>query len=190
MILLRHGEGTWNLHFHEVRIDAGIHDPPLTATGRLQARAAAERLAGGGFSRLLTSPYRRTLETASCIAVRLGLDMEVEPLVRERCAFSCDQGSPASTLAKDWPTLDFSGLDEIWWGRRIESQAALEARARAFLDRVAEAPDRAATIVVTHWGFIRAVTGRAIGNAEAVRFLPEGPRSETPGREPGPARGS
>ncbi|MEZ5865217.1 MAG: histidine phosphatase family protein [Geminicoccaceae bacterium] len=94
--------------------------------------AAAERLVGAGFRRLLASPYRRTLETASRIADRLGLDIEVEPLVRERCAFSCDQGSPASVLARDWPMLDFGGLEEIWWGWRIESQASLEARAGVF----------------------------------------------------------
>lgn len=189
MILLRHGEGTWNPYFHEVRIDAAIHDPELTETGHLQARAAAERLAGGGFRRLLASPYRRTLETAARIAERLGLDIEVEPLVRERCAFSCDQGSPASVLARDWPMLDFGGLEEIWWGRRIESQASLEGRAGAFMRRMAEAPDVAATVVVTHWGFIRALTGQAIGNAEQVRFMPggpirpaEGPEAEARGR--------
>lgn len=182
MILLRHGEGTWNTVFHAARVDAGIHDPALTQTGHAQAMAAAERLAGEGCRRLLASPYRRTLETASRIADRLGLDIEVEPLVRERCAFSCDQGSPTSVLARDWPMLDFGGLDEIWWGRRIESQASLEARAGLFLRRMAEASDLAATIVVTHWGFIRAVTGQAIGNAEQVRFMPNGPGAERPGQ--------
>ncbi len=170
MILVRHGEGWWNTHFHKARIDAAIPDPGLTETGREQARLAADRLAEHGITRLIASPYRRTLETALVIAERLGLDIEVEPLVRERCAFSCDQGSPASELARLWPALDFSGLDEIWWGRRIESQASIDRRSRTFALAMAETADWQAAAVVSHWGFIRASTGRSLGNAELVRW--------------------
>ena len=174
MILVRHGEGFWNTHFHKSRIDAAIADPVLTETGRNQARLAAERLQEHGIRRLIASPYRRTLETAMIIAERLGLDIEVDPLVRERCAFSCDQGSPASALAGLWPAIDFSGLEEIWWGRRIESQASIERRSRAFALSMARTDDRQAAAVVSHWGFIRAATGRSLGNAELVRWTVSG----------------
>ncbi len=170
MILVRHGEGLWNTHFHASRIDAAIPDPVLTETGRAQARSAAERLRQHGVRRLVTSPYRRTLETAVIIAERLGLDIEVDPLVRERCAFSCDQGSPASLLARLWPALDFSGLEEIWWGRRIESQLSIERRSRQFALAMARAGDWRQVAVVSHWGFIRASTGANLGNAELVRW--------------------
>lgn len=181
MILLRHGEGLWNCHFDDSRIDAAIHDPGLTERGREQVLAAAERLAGAGSRRLIASPYRRTLETAGILARRLGLDIEVEPLVRERCAFSCDQGSPVSLLRQDWPGIDFSGLDEYWWGRRIESQASIDRRARTFARRITEQADWQAALVVSHWGFIRAATGQAIGNAEHVRFIPALERPEAEG---------
>ncbi len=170
MILVRHGEGLWNTHFHTTRIDAAIPDPALTATGREQARLAADRLREHGVRRLVASPYRRALETALIIAERLGLDIRVDPLVRERCAFSCDQGSPASVLAGLWPDLDFSDLDEIWWGRRIESQASVEARSRRFAQAMRAAADWRHVAVVSHWGFIRAATGLAVGNAELVRW--------------------
>lgn len=181
MILLRHGEGSWNCHFHDCRIDAAIHDPRLTERGREQVAAAAERLAGAGIGRLVASPYRRTLESAAIVAGRLGLDIEVDPLVRERCAFSCDQGSPASLLRQEWPGIDFSRLEEHWWGRRIESQASIEARVRAFAQRITRSADWRATLVVSHWGFIRASTGRAIGNAEHVRFIPAIERAQAEG---------
>jgi broad specificity phosphatase PhoE len=181
VILVRHGEGLWNTHFHNVRIDAAIPDPVLTETGRDQARRAADRLREHNASRLIASPYRRTLETAVIIAERLGLDIKVEPLVRERCAFSCDQGSPASVLAGLWPDLDFSGLDELWWGRRIESQASIERRSRTFAEAMARRADWPSTAVVSHWGFIRASTGRSLGNAELARW-------ETSGRETAFAR--
>jgi broad specificity phosphatase PhoE len=170
VILVRHGEGLWNTHFHASRIDAAIPDPGLTATGRRQAATAAERLRRHPVDRLVVSPYRRTLETALIIAERLGLDISVDPLVRERCAFSCDQGSPASTLAKLWPAIDFSELDEIWWGRRIESQASLNERVRRFASAMLATADWRRVAVVSHWGFIRASTGETLGNAELVRW--------------------
>ena len=44
MILLRHGQTVFNLHFSKTRIDPGVPDPPLTPLGETQAREAAERL--------------------------------------------------------------------------------------------------------------------------------------------------
>jgi broad specificity phosphatase PhoE len=185
VILVRHGEGAWNTYFHDTRIDAAIPDPALTDRGREQARLAADRLRGHDVRRLVASPYRRTLETASIIAERLGLDIRVDPLVRERCAFSCDQGSPASVLAGLWPAIDFSGLEEIWWGRRIESQRSVETRSRRFALAMARLDDWRHVAVVSHWGFIRASTGASLGNAELVRWdiMDQGPPV---GAAPGP----
>lgn len=82
MILwVRHGQSTWNvldrLQGHEL-------SPPLTELGRAQAAAAAETLADRGVVRLLSSPAVRALETAQIIAARLGLEVEVEPLLLEK----------------------------------------------------------------------------------------------------------
>lgn len=170
MLLVRHAQSEWNLHFGPSRIDPGIFDPPLTEQGVEQAHAVAAELRGKGIRRILASPYQRTLQTAAIIARELGLPIAVEPLVRERCAFSCDQGSPASTLARLWPQLDFGALEERWWGNLIESNDSLRARAGRFLARAAEMPDRDETAVVSHWGFIRCVTGQEVGNTGAVRL--------------------
>ena len=119
MILLRHGQSEFNLHFTATRRDPGIVDPKLTPLGHEQAEAAAVTLASAGIERIIASPYTRALETATPIARTLGLPIHVNPIVRERYAFSCDVGSPISKLAADWPHLDFAGLDEVWVaGRR------------------------------------------------------------------------
>lgn len=170
MIIVRHAESEWNRYFGRLAIDPGIADPPLTPKGRLQAAEAAERLAGMKIARIIASPYRRTIETARIIGDILGLDITIEPLVRERCAFSCDQGTPPAELAADWPGIDFSMLEEVWWGGRIESQDAIEARGRAFLAASAGLPDRDRVAVVSHWGFIRAITGQSVGNAHILRL--------------------
>ena len=45
MILIRHGQSEFNLHFSATRIDPGIPDPKLTPLGEAQAEAAAMSLA-------------------------------------------------------------------------------------------------------------------------------------------------
>src|SRR5450432_4224363 len=67
MILLRHGQSYFNLHFNQTRVDPGIEDPELTPLGVQQADAAAARLAGTAVTRIIVSPYTRALQTAQPI---------------------------------------------------------------------------------------------------------------------------
>lgn len=170
MLLVRHAQSEWNLHFGRSRIDPGIPDPDLTVEGLRQAAALVESLRRHEVTRLLCSPYRRALRTASIVAEALGLPVAVEPLVRERCAYSCDQGSEATALAADWPGLDFSHLPAAWWGHGIESHESLAARCAAFRDKAAAMDDRHRVAVVSHWGFIRCLTGQEVDNSAIVRL--------------------
>ena len=68
MILARHGQSLFNVHYARTRCDPGIPDPALTEEGRRQAEALAETLRRQGVRRLIASPYTRALETASIIA--------------------------------------------------------------------------------------------------------------------------
>jgi len=63
LVLLRHGESTWNL---ENRF-TGWHDVPLSETGRVEARRAGElmRDAGLSFDVAHTSLLRRAIETVN-----------------------------------------------------------------------------------------------------------------------------
>ncbi|MFO1075223.1 MAG: histidine phosphatase family protein [Geminicoccaceae bacterium] len=169
-LLIRHAESAWNVHFSASRIDVGLFDPPLTPVGIGQARAAVERLRALGLRRLVTSPYRRTLETASILAQALDLVIEIDPIVRERCAFSCDQGSSPEALAAAWPTLDFGRLEPCWWGGTIESWPSIQARAEAFRATLRARADREEVGVVSHWGFIRALTGAELHNTDFIRL--------------------
>jgi broad specificity phosphatase PhoE len=170
MILLRHGQSRFNAVFNLTRIDPEIPDAPLTETGQAQALAAASRLAGRGLRRIVSSPYTRALQTASIVAELLELPITVDPLVGERAALSCDIGTPARELVLAWPGLDLSHLPERWWPELEESEAALQARAETFRARMAGIEDRHAVLVVSHWGFIRALTGREAANCEIVAY--------------------
>lgn len=172
MILLRHGQSEFNLHFTATRLDPGIVDPRLTPLGHEQARAAAAALAGEGIERIIASPYTRALETAAPIAAALGVPVIVNPIVRERYAFSCDIGSPISHLARDWPHHDFSHIDEIWWPQIEEPADGILARAALFRAEMAALPNWANTLVVSHWGFILSLTGTSAMNGTWLRCDP------------------
>lgn len=174
MILIRHGQSEFNAIYGPTRRDPGIPDPRLTPTGRRQAEAAASALLGRGIRRLISSPYTRALETAAIIAATIDVSVSIEPLVRERFAFSCDIGQHPHHLARRWPELDFAALALSWWskGEEEESEAALGLRAQRFRRQHADTPDWQHVAVVTHWGFIRALTGREPTNGELVPFDP------------------
>lgn len=178
MIVLRHGQSEFNRHFTATRRDPGIADPPLTPLGREQAEAAARALRPAGVGRIIVSPYTRALATAAPIARALGAPVVVNPIVRERYAFSCDIGTPRSELALAWPGHDFSALDEIWWPAMAESADAVVHRAALFRAEMTALPDWADALVISHWGFILALTGASIGNGEWLRCDPTAPAPE------------
>lgn len=175
MILLRHGQSEFNLLFTQTRKDPGIVDPVLTPLGLRQAEEAAEALGREAIRRIVVSPYRRALQTALPAARRLGLPLTVAPVVRERYAFTCDIGSPRTDLAMTFPEVDFTHLDEVWWPPAEEPADQVEGRAALFRAEMAALDDWAHTLVVSHWGFIMALTGRSVANGEVLRVDPTAP---------------
>ena len=175
MILLRHGQSEFNLHFTKTRRDPGIEDPRLTPLGHEQAEGAAQALAEAGIRRIIASPYTRALQTAEPLARRLGLPVLVNVSVRERYAFKCDVGSPVSDLAAAWPGHDFSGIDDVWWPAQDEPETHVIERAGRFRAEMAAHADWADTLVVSHWGFILAMTGVSMANGEWLRCDPTAP---------------
>lgn len=172
MILVRHGQSHFNVHFAKTRIDPGIVDPGLTEEGERQAKAAAESLAEQGIRRIIASPYWRTLHTAEFIAGHLGLPVTIDPRVRERYFFTCDIGSHRSDLTKRWPDYGFGDLPERWWPEEEETEDALALRCADFKRSMMDQGDWDGLLIVSHWGFIRGLTGEAVGNGVALRFDP------------------
>jgi broad specificity phosphatase PhoE len=107
MFLLRHGQSYFNLHFTATRVDPGIEDPELTDLGLDQASAAAARLARVKLTRIIISPYTRTLQTAEPILALHRASVEIMHEVRERAAFVCDVGSPPELLSASVPASRF-----------------------------------------------------------------------------------
>jgi broad specificity phosphatase PhoE len=177
MILLRHGQSEFNLHFGATRQDPGIIDPRLTELGHAQAEEAAQQLLGRQLSeqrieRIIVSPYTRALQTARPVAAALGLPVTIDPIVRERYAYACDIGSPRPDLERDWPSLDFGLIEDTWWPAEEEREASIVDRAARFRSALADRHDWENTLVVSHWGFILSLTGQSVANGQWLRCDP------------------
>jgi glucosyl-3-phosphoglycerate phosphatase len=178
MILLRHGQSEFNLLVNATRRDPGIEDARLTEYGHHQAELAALKLADEPITRIIASPYTRALQTAEPLARRLGLKVEILPIVRERFGLACDIGSPRSRLTSAWPAHDFSHIEEKWWPDEHETPDAVTGRATSFRMQMREHLNWRETVVISHWGFILCITGQNIANGEMIRCDPTGPNPE------------
>ena len=77
--LVRHGQTDWNVQGRY----QGQADPPLNAAGLEQAARAAETLAGRTYAAIYTSDLERARVTAEIIGRRLGMEVIVDPRLRE-----------------------------------------------------------------------------------------------------------
>jgi alpha-ribazole phosphatase len=79
LVLVRHGQTDWNLQGRY----QGHNDPPLNATGRAQASKLAEQLAQRSFQAIYSSNLRRAQETASIIAEKHNLPVQIDERLKE-----------------------------------------------------------------------------------------------------------
>ena len=101
VLLARHGQTDDNrppLRFQ------GWRDTPLNATGRRQAAALAERVAGDGIVALWSSDLSRARETAEIAGARLGLEATLDARLREANRGRWE-GRLFSDVADDEPEL-------------------------------------------------------------------------------------
>ena len=174
MLFVRHGQSEFNVHYGATGEDPGIEDPGLTDLGKAQIRHSAEALQVHEMDHIVSSPYKRALETAHIIADVLKVEILIDPLIREHRHFVCDIGRTRSNLQRDWPHLTFDHIDEQWWTDHHEQEHEVHARVRAFLDGNQERHDWDRVICVSHWGFIRRLTGLPVQNGTVVKVLRDG----------------
>ncbi len=101
LCVTRHGETDWNIS----GILQGWIDVPLNDTGRRQAIELAETLADAGFSRVCTSPLRRSAETAEIITRAWGLPPPTVCEGLKERHFGLIQGMPKRELSISHPGL-------------------------------------------------------------------------------------
>jgi broad specificity phosphatase PhoE len=134
-------------------------DPGLDATGVAQAEAMAERLAPLGPLPILTSPLRRTRETAMPLAQRWRFTARIEPAVGE---IPSPMKDPAARGA--WLRGVMAGM----WAAQPEG---LRVWRQHVVDTLLALPRR--TVVVTHFVAINVAVGFAEGDDRVVGFAPD-----------------
>jgi 2,3-bisphosphoglycerate-dependent phosphoglycerate mutase len=112
LVLLRHGESTWN----QENLFTGWHDVPLSPKGKVEARVAGETLAAGGlrFDKAHTSLLLRAVQTADLAFGALGqlwLPVERSWRLNER-HYGALQGLDKKQ------TSELHGLDQVKLWRR------------------------------------------------------------------------
>jgi broad specificity phosphatase PhoE/ribonuclease HI len=145
-MLLRHGETPLSVE----RRFSGRGDAALTERGQAQAAAAASRLASAGIDVIVSSPLRRTQQTAGFVAEALGLDIGLEDGFAET-DFGEWEGSTFSELSKTSGDALRAWLDDP----RIappggESMVATAARVAAARDRVVSSYPGKTVLIVSH----------------------------------------
>lgn len=145
LVLVRHGA---TAHSTQGRY-SGRNDLALDDTGRRQAAALAAR-DYGDVAAVVSSPLRRTVETATAIATSLGLDVEVADDFVETDFGAWEGRTFAEARAADPAAFDrwLVSIDEAPPGG--ESFAAVGRRVRRAREAVIAAHPDSTVVVVTH----------------------------------------
>lgn len=157
LIVVRHGRTASNA----AGLLLGRADPPLDETGRAQAVALAGVI--GEPARVVTSPLRRTRETAAAF----GIPAEVDDRWIELDYGDFD-GMPAADVPREvWATWQ---ADPDFAPPGGESLAALRVRVEeAAAELLAEAAHRD-VVVVTHVSPVKAAVGWALGVGHEINW--------------------
>ncbi len=176
--LLRHGA----VEVPGERSVRGQLDVPLSAEGERQTRivAAWARTALGGLeprvSGVLTSDLRRARVMGEAVAEALGVELQVEPALREQ-SMGAWEGQPWRLLN----TLDPAGV-EAYWTEYLdarpgggESVRDLGQRVESWWRDAAPRLENGRWVLVTHIGVIRVFLAHAFGLTldQCLRFAPE-----------------
>jgi glucosyl-3-phosphoglycerate phosphatase len=160
LLLWRHGRTEWNVagRFQ------GQLDPPLDATGRREAAAAAAQLVAAGVLPadpvVVSSDLDRTVETANVLTGLLGVPLRLDARLREH-GMGCWEGLTRDEVAERYPEqyADWIAGRPVR-GRGGEDPVAVAERALAALVDLPEAP---VAVIVTHGGTAGRLLERLLG---------------------------
>ena len=158
LLLVRHGETDWN---RDGRWQGGS-DTRLNDVGREQAEALAERL-DGEIDVVYSSDLARARETAEIVAAKLGLEVRLDPRLRER-GFGSWEGLTTIEIEerfadahRRWLAGEGAGADDA------EAFEDFSARVEDFLSDVLRLHPGEEVLVISHGGSIRVIHALAAG---------------------------
>ena len=105
------------------------------------------------------------------------LPVTVEPVLRERRAHSCDTGRPKSTLAREFPRIDFQNVPEVWWtegnadsdSKGMEPLRVVRQRVTLFKNLLSRRPEKK-ILVVGHAEFFFLMLKYRLKNCQLMEW--------------------
>lgn len=150
--LVRHGKATTTW-------DDRDPDPGLNEAGRAQAEARAAALVGKGPLPLITSPLRRTRETAAALARQWNTSARIDPRVGEIPA-PANSATHRTQWLQDVLQRRWVDLDQplaLWRAQVLEAILGIQRD----------------TVIVSHFVAINVAVGHALGDDRVTCFQPE-----------------
>ena len=154
LLLIRHGETAWNAE-HRIQ---GKLDIPLSPLGILQSARLAECLANEPIEAVYSSGQSRAWLTAAPVAARLGLQVMVEPRLRER-SFGVFEGLTLDEIAARYPAefIRWRERDPQWRPEGGESGQQLIDRVMSAVTEIGSRHKNQTVALVSHGGVLDVV---------------------------------
>ena len=131
--LVRHAHADWEPD----------ENRPLSKRGREDAKAVGHILEQFPIDAIYASPYRRAYETVEPLAHALGLEIKIEPDLRERALGRIQPEMFVAAVKKTWDDPMFSHPGG-------EPNLAAQKRGLAVLNRVRRTPGQSQIVLSTH----------------------------------------
>ena len=148
LLLARHGETDWN---RELRIQ-GSSDIELNELGRRQAQLLAQELTDVELDAIYASDLSRARATAAAVAAAHGLEVRLDPRLRER-SFGSWEGLTREDIAEFPPGARHDG----------ESDEVVRERMLAAVAEIAAAHPGEQVLIVSHGGALNTLWHHALG---------------------------
>ena len=161
IVLWRHGRTEWNA---SARFQ-GQTDIALDEVGRAQAQAAARLLTGLRPSVVVASDLVRARDTAAELAVLIGVEVEVDPRLRETFAGTWQGRTAAEIAAEDTEAYEawVAGVPDVRPGGGETRWEVAERTSAALQDALARVEPSGTLVAVTHGGAARTALAMLLG---------------------------
>jgi broad specificity phosphatase PhoE len=177
--LIRHGQSTFNAAFEASGVDPMHFDARVSEKGAGQIAQARQAALDLGVDLVVASPLTRALQTATGLFGGAPVPLIVSKIHVERLEHSCDVGRTPTMLSDEFPSLDFSHLEDSWWhlgdkgegGFAVEPELVFMDRVTAFSQWISSRPEPTVA-VVGHGEFFQRLTGRYMENCEIMHWTP------------------
>lgn len=160
--VVRHGESEGNLRM--VYSENSELGSPLTETGKLQAKKAAEKFKEIDLAAIFSSDMTRAHQTAEVIALEKGLEVNTTNLIRERSFYQYLKKLPQKSeeelkaeIIYGLLKLDTKGKMKYKHTEAMESAAGGATRLLTFIREAASAYEGKTIMVVCHGDIMRSL---------------------------------